>query len=237
MQLTVRDAARFLRVSERTIYRWIREGSIPTYKIQEQYRFNRVELLEWATRQRIAVAPEIFHETEQTEPLPSLSEALEAGGIHYRVSGDDKESVIRSVVTLLRLPDEVDKEFVHAVFMARESLGSTGVGDGIAIPHVRNPVVLHVSRPQMALCFLEKPVDFGALDGKPVFALFALLTPTVRAHLQLLSRVAFLLKEDEFRNVLKRQGSREEILRVVRDLESRLAAGKPDPGLARESSG
>jgi PTS system nitrogen regulatory IIA component len=236
MQLTVRDAARFLRVSERTIYRWIREGSIPTYKVQEQYRFNRVELLEWATRERIAVAPEIFHEAEQSEPLPSLAEALEAGGIHYRVSGNDKDSVIRSVVELLRLPDEVDRDFVYAVFMARESLGSTGVGDGIAIPHVRNPVILHVSRPQMALCFLETPVDFGALDGKPVFALFALLTPTVRAHLQLLSRVAFLLKEDEFRKVLQRQGSREEIFRVVRDLEGALRAGKPDPGMAREGS-
>lgn len=236
MQLTVRDAARFLRVSERTIYRWIREGSIPAYKVQEQYRFNRVELLEWATHQRIPVAPEIFHEAEQSEPLPSVAEALEAGGIHYRVSGRDKESVIRSVVALLHLPDEVDREFVFAVFMARESLGSTGVGEGIAIPHVRNPVVLHVNRPQMALCFLENPVDFGALDRKPVFAVFALLTPTVRAHLQLLSRVAFLLKEDRFRKVLERQGSREEIFRVVRELESALPADKGDPKKAREAS-
>ena len=45
---------------------------------------------------------------------------------------------------------------------------STAVGDGIAIPHVRNPVVLHVGRPAIALCFLERAIEYGALDGKPV---------------------------------------------------------------------
>src|SRR5438034_985186 len=62
----------------------------------------------------------------------------------------------------------------------REALQSTGVGDGIAIPHVRNPIVLHVSRPMITLCFLERPIDFGALDGKPVHVLFSLISPTVR---------------------------------------------------------
>ena len=49
MQLTVRDVARLLNVSEKTIYRWIKEASIPAYRVNEQYRFNRAELLEWAT--------------------------------------------------------------------------------------------------------------------------------------------------------------------------------------------
>ena len=59
MQLTVRDATRLLTVSEKTIYRWINQGSLPAYRVNEQYRFNRAELLEWATAHKINVSVEI----------------------------------------------------------------------------------------------------------------------------------------------------------------------------------
>jgi hypothetical protein len=52
---------------------------------------------------------------------------------------------------------------------------------------VRNPMVLHVTHPQLTLCFLENPIQFDALDGQPVSALFALISPTVKTHLHLLS--------------------------------------------------
>jgi len=227
MQLTVKDAAKLLQVSERTVYRWITEGSIPSFRVHDQHRFNRVELLEWATGRRIPVSPEIFDEPEGEQAVPSLSDALERGGIHYRVSGTDPASVLRSVVSLMHLPEEVDREFLHSVFLARERLGSTGVGDGIAIPHVRNPVVLHVTRPEICLCFLERAIDFGALDGKPVSVLFALVTPTVRAHLQILSRLAFLLRDERLRALLKRQGNRDEIVAAFREAEAVLV--KPAP--------
>ena len=116
-------------------------------------------------------------------------EALHAGGIHYRIGGSDKASVLHHVVETMRLPAEVDREFLYEVLLAREALGSTAIGDGIAIPHVRNPVILHLERPLITLCFLERPVDFGALDGQPVDTLFTLISPTVRAHLHLLSRL------------------------------------------------
>ncbi len=59
MKLTVRDAAGLLNVSEKSIYRWIKQGVIPAYQINDQYRFNRAELLEWATSRKISVSPEI----------------------------------------------------------------------------------------------------------------------------------------------------------------------------------
>jgi PTS system nitrogen regulatory IIA component len=221
MQLTVRDAARMLTVSEKTIYRWINQGSLPAYRVNEQYRFNRAELLEWATARKINVSAEIFHEPEGNgTALPGLVPALEAGGIFYRLEGKDKETVLRSIVAHMRLPDEVDREFLLRVLLAREALGSTGVGDGIAIPHVRNPVVLHVPRPAICLCFLEKPIEFGALDRRPVFALFSLVSPTVRAHLHLLSRLSFALNDPGFKHAIITQGSREEIFNEARRVEA-----------------
>jgi nitrogen PTS system EIIA component len=226
MQLQIKDICSLLNVSERTVYRWIKTGNIPHYKLNEQYRFNRVEILEWATAHKIAVSPDIFAEPESGD-LPSLSKAIEAGGIHYRVSGRDKESVLHSIVKQMRLPEEVDVDFLLQVLLARESLGSTAIGDGIAIPHPRSPIVLHVSKPIVSLSFLETPIDFDAPDAKPVSIIFTIVSPTIRAHLHLLSRLAFALKDESWRQTLARPGVREEILDTLKRIE-------PDFGKAAE---
>jgi PTS system nitrogen regulatory IIA component len=223
VKLLVKDAARLLNVSEKTIYRWIKQGSIPAYRLSEQYRFNRAELLEWATARRIPVSPDIFRETEsEAASLPHLTEALQAGGIHYRIGGESKAAVLRQVVETLRIPPEVDRDFLFEVLLARETLGSTAIGDGIAIPHVRNPVILHLERPMITVCFLERPVDFGALDGRPVNVLFTLISPTVRAHLHLLSRLSFALRDPAFKDAVLRQASREELMAAAQNCETKL---------------
>jgi PTS system nitrogen regulatory IIA component len=60
MQLTVRDAARLLNVSEKTIYRWVAERRLPAQRVGDQYRLNRAELLEWATQNRVNASPDLF---------------------------------------------------------------------------------------------------------------------------------------------------------------------------------
>jgi len=218
-----------LEVSEKTVYRWIEQKKLPVHRINDQYRFNRAELLEWATSRRMNVSAAVFEEPESNAtPIPGLAEALRAGGIFYRLAGRDKEGVLRAVVEHLRVPEEVDREFLLRVLLAREALQSTGIGDGIAIPHVRNPIVLHVPRPMVTLCFLEKAVDFAALDGKPVHVLFTMVSPTVRAHLRLLSRLSFALHDAGFKKSVLREASRDDILRecerVERGLERAIGA-------------
>lgn len=224
MQLTVREAAKLLNISEKTIYKMVKDGKLPAYRINDQVRFNQTELLEWATQRKttrkINVSPEIFDQVESNgHPLPVLVQSLEAGGIFYKVGGSDKASVLRVIVDKMRLPDDVDREFLYGILLAREALGTTGVGDGIAIPHVRNPIVLGVSTPTVTLCFLETPVDFGALDQQKVHTLFTLVSPTVRAHLHLLSRLAFALRDASFKSILSRQAPAQEILDAVRRAE------------------
>ena len=165
MELTVRNVSELLNVSEKTVYRWISERSLPGYRLSGQYRFNRAELLEWATSNKVNISPKIFQETEGATRLPEFADALQAGGVFYRLSGTDKPSVLRSVVEDLRLPEEVDREFLLEMLLAREALESTGIGEGIAIPHARTPIVLHVPKALVTLSFLEQPVDFGALTG------------------------------------------------------------------------
>jgi PTS system nitrogen regulatory IIA component len=236
MQLTVKDVAGLLNISEKTVYRWIDERKLPGYRLSGQYRFNRAELLEWATGNRINVSPRIFEEPESSSaPLPELSDALELGGVFYRLTGRDKAAALRSVVGVLQLPDKVDREFLLQVLLAREALESTAIGDGIAVPHVRNPIVLHVPHPVVTLCFLEAPLDFGALDRQPVHTLFTLISPTVKAHLHLLSRLAFALRDPDFKALIVRQASRDEILAAAKRISDglRVPAGPVEKEAAR----
>jgi PTS system nitrogen regulatory IIA component len=226
-KLTVREAAALLNVSEKSVQRWVEQGVLPAARINDQYRINRAELLEWATSRMLHVSPEIFAESEsEAGTVPTLDAALTAGGIQYRVHGHDKASVLRAVVDGLVLPADVDREFLYEVLLAREALGSTAVGDGIAIPHVRNPIVLHLPQASVTLSFLEHPIEFLALDGQPVTTLFTLVSPTVRAHLHLLSRLAFALRHPAFRAVLRRRAPPEEIHAALRAAEAAVIASR-----------
>jgi PTS system nitrogen regulatory IIA component len=223
MNTSVKEAARLLSVSEKTIYRWIKREIVPAYKVHESYRFNRAELLEWATSRRLGIAPEVFEEPEaEAHPLPNLSASLENGGVFYRIDGGTREKALADTVAHLRLPDDVDRDLLYRMLLARERIASTGVGNGIAIPHPRDPVPLHATRSTVTLCFLEHAADFQALDGRPVDTLFTVITPTRRAHLHLLSLLGFVLRDPDFLQVLRRQGSREEIFTALRSAEERL---------------
>jgi PTS system nitrogen regulatory IIA component len=224
MQITVRDAARLLRVPERTVHEWVRDRGLPHYKVQEQLRFNPVELLEWATVARVPLAPEAFEDPESGGGRPIVAAAMERGRFLHDVAAADKEDAVRQVVESVEAPREVDREFIAAALRPIRDGGTTGVGGGLAIPQARHPIVLPVPEAALHLCFLGKPVPFGAADGQPVGTIIVLVTPTVRAHLRILARLGLLLGDGPLRGLLERAAPREEVLRVTRAEEERLCA-------------
>lgn len=228
MQLTVRDAARILQVTDRVIHRWIRGDGLPAERIDGRYRLNGSQLLEWALVRRLRVSEELFQENgAASAPLPGLADAVAAGGVFHGVRGADRASVLRSVVASLPLPEGSDRDLLFQVLLARETLGSTAVGDGIALPHVRNPIVVRIPSPAISLSYLETPVDFAAPDGRPVHTLFTLVSPTVRVHLHLLSRLTTALRDPAFKETILRRAGREAILAAARRVEAGVGSGAP----------
>jgi PTS system nitrogen regulatory IIA component len=224
MQLSTRDVSEALNVTEATVLRWIRQRGLPARHVAGQYRFHRAELLEWATINGVKVRADLFDQFEDDEePPPSLAEALERGGIFYRLRDTNRDRAIAAMVEVLPVPADVDRSLLLRLFLARENAASTGIGGGIAIPHVRNPIVLHVPQPMVTLCFLEQPVDFGAIDNQPVHTLFATICPTTRQHLQLLARIAHALHDPEFKAAVGFHLSSEVILREARRIDAALA--------------
>jgi PTS system nitrogen regulatory IIA component len=222
MQLTVREAASYLRVDEATVRRWIGRRALPVHRANERLYLNAIELWEWATENGIPVSRTLLEQAQRRpDQVPPLSALLSVGGIHHDVSGSDKASVLRAVVQCLPLPADIDREFLVTTLEAREAMGSTGVGDGIAIPHVRNPILLHVAAPFVTLCLLRHPVEFGALDGKPVHALFTVISTNVPGHLRILGQLGFTLHDEELRHLLSRRAPPPDILARVQTVEGR----------------
>lgn len=223
MQLTVRDVCKLFRVGEATVDAWIKKQRMPAQEFAGQRRFNSMELLEWAAAQRVKVAPELLEQFKtRTDNAPSLADALEAGGIRRLPEARDKDGVLAALSEALPLAEQRERQRLLELFQAREASGSTAIGGGIALPHVRNPIVLHVAQPLITLGFLERPVEFGAADGVPVSILFAMICPTVRSHLQMLMRLSFALQDPAFHAVITRQARRDEVLREARRIDAAL---------------
>jgi PTS system nitrogen regulatory IIA component len=228
MHLDVRDAARFLGVDESTLTRWVRRGELRARLVHEQLRFDRIDLLEFASNRGIPVPPEMLAEEEDGPPMPGLVDAVRVGGVHHDIPGADRASVLRAVVERLPVPAGVDRDFLHQMLLAREQLGSTGLGNGIAIPHPRNPIVLRVGAPAVAVCYLAAPVDFHALDGKPVHTLFTVVSPSVRVHLHLLALLAAALHDPGVAAALARRADAADLLPELERVEAAIAArGRP----------
>jgi PTS system nitrogen regulatory IIA component len=203
MQLTLPDVARLFSVTENTVRNWVSDDNLPCEVIDDRYRFNRAELLEWATIRKLDLSPSIFKTINGKAAFESsLLAALERGGIAYGVRAPHKRAVLRAIVEDLPLPEGFDRDILWQLFLAREALGSTALEGGIAIPHPRRPIVLDVEQSLVRLCFLAEPLDFQAADGKPVDTLFAMVAPTVHEHLKLLARLASVLKDQGVRRVL-----------------------------------
>lgn len=217
MKLDVRQAARLLTVSETQIYRWVEDGAIPCYTVRHQPLFSRVELLEWATARRLPISVELFAGSSAR-----LADALVRGGVHDHVPGADRDSLLAAVVERLPLPASADRALILAMMRARETQASTGVGEGIAIPHVRAPLVFAGGAPAITVCYLDQDVAFDAIDHRPVHTVFAMLTPTVRVHLELLSRLSHALLDPDFLAVVKRRGTLDELLVEARRVEALL---------------
>src|SRR5512137_1307053 len=231
MQLTVRDAARLLGVSEQVLERWVRRGELPALLVDDRYRFNRIELIEWAAQRKMPVSAEILEEPGLAQRAsPPLSQAVRAGGIHRGLPAGGKETLLRAMIERLPAPPGLDREFLFRMVLAREHLGSTSLGNGVAIPHPREPIVLRVDQPSVAVYLPDPPVHLG--DGPPIHTFCLLVSPSTRLHLHLLAAVATALRDPGVAAKLAARAPDEEILAEIERVEGALSRAREE-GAAR----
>lgn len=214
MELKKRDIINLLQVSEKTLYRWIREKKIPCYRINHQYRFSRSEINEWILDSRIELSPKLLQLSIANRPT-NFTGLLVNGGIHYDVPGASLPEALRNAVTTMPTPSGIPKEEIINALLSREEMMSTAIGRGIAIPHPRNPIVTSIEDASVSLCFLKTPFSCGALDNMPVHTLFILLTATPKRHLEVLSKISYLCHLEDFLHLLRRRAAAGEIMDYI----------------------
>lgn len=149
-----------------------------------------------------------------------LENILTPGRSRANVSGGSKKRVLEQIANLIgEQVADLDSQVVFESLVAREKLGSTGFGNGIAIPHCR---LKGCSAPVSALIRLDAPIDFDAIDGAPVDLLFVLLVPEAATdeHLELLRQIASMLDRTEVRDKLRKAQTGDELYKVVLDVQN-----------------
>jgi len=138
------------------------------------------------------------------------------------------------MIERLPAPPGLDREFLFQMVLAREHLGSTSLGNGIAIPHPREPIVLRVDQPAVAIYFPDAPVDFG--DGPAIHTLCLLVSPSTRAHLHALASLATALRDPEVAARLASRAPDAEILAAIERVEGALAHARADGAARRDGA-
>lgn len=174
----------------------------------------------------------------QTEAVLSIADYLDSDRTAYGIREDSKKRVFEHLSQLLAkgaesaslaaTPEmteagEVDTKIcllsnkvIFEALLAREKLGSTGIGHGVAIPHAR---IDGLTTPLAALVHLQSPVDFDALDSQPVDIFFAIVVPesATEAHLTMLSEVAKLLHDPGTRSQIRHAGNGQALFDLIQE--------------------
>ncbi|WP_428033551.1 PTS IIA-like nitrogen regulatory protein PtsN [Amphritea sp.] len=144
-----------------------------------------------------------------------ISELLAPSGVLCALEGGSKKRILEIASQhIAELHPGLKAETIFAGLLGRERLGSTGIGDGVAIPHCR---LDECNQATALLIQLIEPIDFDAVDGKPVDLLFALLVPSEACdqHLQTLGKLAELFSQADFREQLRSATSAETLYTIM----------------------
>jgi mannitol/fructose-specific phosphotransferase system IIA component (Ntr-type) len=159
--------------------------------------------------------------SEDHQPF-RISQLISPSTIRLQLAADARDAVLRELVGLVpALYTRLDEQarLLHAL-IEREELHSTGIGDGLALPHTRNTLGGIVGHPVIVMGRHPLGIPFGAIDAKPVQLFFLLLATSVTQHLHLLARMSRLLRNAKLRQTLLAASSPDQVIQALRDAES-----------------
>ena len=144
-----------------------------------------------------------------------ITELLDKRSISLSGAPRNKSEALDQVIELMTASGKInDKEAYRRQVYAREEESTTGIGEGIAIPHGKCDAV---SRPGLAAMGVKDGVDFDSLDGEPVTLIFLIAAPNTEdnVHLDVLSKLSVLMMDEDFSDSLRNAGSVEEFLEII----------------------
>ncbi len=234
--MTLSEVAGYLKVAEKTVSRMLHRGEIPAVKIANQWRFSRDTLNDWLMSGMRSAPVETLDALRADSPVPrSLSRLLPDGGVLAGLSPEPLAVLFQRLsAPLVAAGIIADAESQVRQLLAREALLTTAVGEGIALPHTREPSALP-GRFGLVVGLVPDGIDFGAPDGRPVTILVLLCADTVAHHLEMMVQVALALRDEAVVSALREaRGPADGLAALIahdqRRLFGRLASQAADRG-------
>ncbi len=217
MDLTVKDISHLLTIPEKEIQQLIKRREIPFQILHDKVLFNKHQIIEWALGRNLPINIS-GHKKLSEYHIKSLNALLEKESFHYNCNLTEA-SYIEQMISKIHLEKNVDREIIIQLLKSREELMSTGIGNGISLPHPRVPIMVGKSKPIINFFFPEKSLDLKSIDGKPVHTIILLISQTVKQHLSLIAHLSFLLSKEVFRFALEKRLDSKEILDIINKIE------------------
>lgn len=222
MDLSIKDVAELLSVSQSTVGQWIEAESIPSYRVGNNHYFSRIEIEDWVFRGEPGKSPfkRCDDEVESAGSQQySLFRAIHRGGVLHQVDGEGKEEVIRRAMETIAVDLGHDAEILTEMLLDREKLQPTAIGGGIGLPHTRESFV-NALYDRVVISFPKRAIgDYGALDGEAVHTLFFLFACDDKRHLHLLAKIAHFASSREMRELLQKRPSKVKLLSAIKEWE------------------
>ncbi len=207
MRLTLSEAAELLQTPEPLLEDLVVHGGLPAFRMHDRFWVNRAELLEWAASRGVPFSRRLY-----SAGTSDLASALAQGRTYGGLPASSLEATLRALVEGLPLRVGVDRSELLEMILARELEEPTVIPPGFLLPHARMPAVLDVDEPLLAVGYPAQALRVGSHD---ICAVFMLVTPSARAHLHLLARLARALHEPSFCKAVEEHAELERLLELA----------------------
>jgi PTS system nitrogen regulatory IIA component len=207
--LTIEEVAKYLRVSERTVYEWAQKGEIPSGKIGTVWRFKKSEIEQWVNERLSAGRLNRPHNPVQMQSILSQERIM------FLDFPSKRDTLLALAKNLATAPQVKNSQELAQEILKREELMSTAIGRGIAIPHIRlhsvSDIVVSVGISRVDI------MDFSPLDDEPVRLVFMIAASYNQhaAYLQALSYFSARLKNTELRSALIKSQTKNEVYTLL----------------------
>lgn len=219
--LTLAEVSKYLKLSEKTLQKMIKNNEIPCTKIANQWRFSRTMVDDWL-RSKMEVIPknDLSRLIEKEYDYVPLSRLIDEESMIMDLKSTDKIGVLTELAQKAFDNKLIsDKEYLIYKLIEREELTSTAIGNGIALPHLRRPSNKVINEPKIVIGISNYGVDYSSSDGKPTHIFFLILSDSEVVHLRILSKISRILREKETLKKLRTFSTAKEFIRFFIERE------------------
>jgi len=148
-----------------------------------------------------------------------LAKLIHRGGVFKNVEGKTPQEIYAKICKMIDLPEGMTADQVYKALCDREEVLSTAVGNGIALPHARSPIMKDESEQRICVVYLKNPIDMKAPDEREVFVMFILLAHNSQIHLKVLSSLAGLFRNPKFKKALEARSDEAILASIIKELD------------------